>query len=102
MGSLLNAYCTQCEFRHDGIRFGSSHREETPHVPAIDEDTGEFVVAELDEDKNFSYYHEFGMNKGKRSADWIESADIFLSPDHNKCPQCGEFAMRFEGVGEWD
>ena len=102
MRVLLNAYCTQCDFRQDGVKFGAATEDDTPVVPAIDGDTGQFVAAEVDENNNLSYYHDFGMNRGKEGPGWIETFGIFLSPDHNKCPQCGEFAMRFEPVGEWE
>ena len=100
MGTLLNAYCTNCTFRQDGFKFGANSEEDTPVLPAIDE-TGAFVVAPLDPDSDLSFYHEFGMNRGKEGPGWIQSYDIFLSPDHNKCPQCGDYTMRFEAVGHW-
>ena len=102
MRTLLNAYCTKCDFRHDGVQFGAPTEDDTPVVPAIDMDTGQFVSAKFDEDNNLSYYHDFGMNRGKEGPGWIQSFDIFLSPDHNKCPKCGEYTMRFEAVGEWE
>src|SRR5688500_4303942 len=98
MVTLLKAYCTSCAFHHDGFQFGAETEEDTPHVPALDNDTGAFVVAELDPDSNLTYYHEFGMNRGKEGPGWIQSFDIYLSPDHNKCPQCGEYTMRFEAA----
>lgn len=101
MRVLLNAYCTQCDFRQDGVKFGAATEDDDPIVPAIDTDTGQFVAAEVDENNNLSYYHDFGMNRGKEGPDWIETFGVFLSPDHNKCPKCGQFAMRFEPVGEW-
>lgn len=102
MRTLLNAYCSKCDFRIDGVKFGAPTEEDTPMIPAIDQDTGQFVVEKFDEDANLSYYHDFGMNRGKEGPHWIESNGIFLSPDHNKCPKCGEFAMKFEAVGTWD
>ena len=102
MRILLNASCTQCDFRQDGIRFGAATEDDTPFIPGIDLDTGQFVADKYDEDKNRSYYHEFGMNRGKVGPGWIETFHIHLSPDHNKCPKCGEFSMRFEPVGEWE
>jgi hypothetical protein len=101
MRVLLNAYCTKCDFRRDGVKFGAATEDDTPVVPAIDNDNGQFVAEEVDENNNLSYYHDFGMNRGKEGPDWIETFGVFLSPDHNKCPQCGEYAMRFEPVGEW-
>ena len=102
MRTLLNAYCTKCDFRQDGVRFGATTEDDTPLIPAIDPETGQFVVAEFDEDNDLAYYHDFGMNRGKEGPDWIETFGIFLSPDHNKCPKCEEYAMRFEVVGEWE
>ena len=102
MRTLLNAYCTKCDFRHDGVRFGAATEDDTPLIPAIDPETNQFVVANYDEDDDLSYYHNFGMNRGKEGPDWIETFGIFLSPDHNKCPKCGEYAMRFEVAGEWE
>ena len=98
MVTLLNAYCTNCSFRHNGFQFGAATDEDTPILPAIDNDTGAFVVAPLEPDSNRAYYHEFGMNRGKEGPGWIQSYEIFLSPDHNRCPQCGEYTMRFEAV----
>ena len=102
MRVLLNASCTKCDFRQDGVRFGASTEDDTPIIPGIDIETGKFVVEKFDEDKDRSYYHDFGMNRGKEGPGWIQSFDIYLSPDHNKCPQCGEFSMKFEVAGEWE
>ena len=102
MGYLLNASCPKCSFRHDNFNYGAATEDDTPILPAIHNETGAFVVEELDPDSDLTYYHEFGMNRGKEGPGWIQSFDIFLSPDHNKCPQCGEYAMKFEVVGEWD
>ena len=88
MVTLLKAYCTNCAFRHAGFQFGAEADEDTPQVPALD-----------NPDSNLAYYHEFGMNRGKEGPGWIQSYDIYLSPDHNKCPQCGEYTMRFEAAG---
>ena len=101
MRTLLNANCSSCNYRNDVIKFGAPTDNDNPVIPGIDNETGEFVDKEFDEDSDITYYHDFGMNRGKEGPGWIESFGIYLSPDHNKCPKCGEYAMRFEVAGEW-
>ena len=87
MRTLLNAYCSKCDFRHDGVRFGAATEDDTPLIPAID-DNGQFVVAKYDEDDDLSYYHNFGMNRGKEGPDWIETFGIFH--DCDLCAYCSD------------
>lgn len=102
MGTLLNAICNNCGFTHSNIDFGSGMMERIPHVPAIRKDTEEFVVVELSDDPNLSFYHNTEMYKEPIEDYGIQYMNISLNPTSNICPSCQEYAMEFVEIGNFD
>lgn len=102
MGTMLNAICKNCGFTKGNIYFGSGMIERTPKVPAIQKDTGKFVVAEISDDPNLQFYHQREMYKDPIKDYGIQNLDISLNPSGNLCPACQEYAMDFVVTGNFD
>jgi hypothetical protein len=102
MGTLLNAICKNCGFSYSNIDFGSGMRERIPHVPAIQKDTGDFVVVPLSDDPNLRFYHKPEMYKEPIKDYGIQYIDISLNPTSNLCPSCQEYTLEFIEFGNFD
>ena len=102
MGTMINAKCTQCDFESGTIFFGTGMRTRTPKMPVIEIATGKFDVIEGLDQEAYRYYNQPDMYEGRQNDDFIQDADIYLSPENNLCPHCGVYAMRFDAVGNWD
>lgn len=102
MGSFINAYCTTCEFRQQGIMFGGGFGGKPPLVPAIRKDNGEFVISDQLDDAGLTFYHDASMYQGEITGHGIQHHDIMLNPKNNLCPACGNYTLQFEDIGNWD
>ena len=101
---MLEAKCNNCDFHVPCIYYGVGMRNEPAQIPAIEKATGAFVLAALGGEDQLRYYHHPDMYKGKVHdyMDSIQSGDILLSRHQNLCPNCGQFTMDFEEIGDWD
>lgn len=99
---MLTAFCEKCGFEQGILYYGTGFKQHTPRIPALKKDSGELILEEYTDDPNIKFYHLKEMYKGEISGDGIQSFDIHLSPEHNLCPNCGAFTMKFVEVGNWD
>ncbi len=106
MGTLLKAVCSNCDFSEEFL-FGGGMQDfdRVCNLPAIEKRTGKFVVENYFRNKtnaDLKFYNQSGMYAGEPGADYHQWMDVYLKSDHNICPLCNEFAMRFEMIGFYD
>jgi hypothetical protein len=90
-----------CGYSKDNLFFGSGMQSRTPKLLASDHVTNEIILTGAD-NKQCDFYHDPKMYKGKINNTFIQNFDLFLSPENNLCPQCKNYTLSFESIGEWD
>jgi hypothetical protein len=107
MGYILIAHCENCRFEKE-IFFGSGMDNffSVLNVPAVNSETGEFVVENILEKENLDesliFYNDKSMFKGKISEYTINWGGLKLNRKNNLCPNCITFSLTFEDVGIFD
>jgi hypothetical protein len=100
MGQIVIAKCDNCGFKQE-FTFGAGWADHMTNcsVPAIDQQTGAFVVQNYFEKSTFNgrfrFYNEPGMFEGELKWPFLESGDVALSQTANLCPHCEQFKLRF-------
>ena len=118
MGYVLKAVSNNCGFQRDQIYFGSgmSKTNTYNHVPAINMETGQFVVQniyrkfkpqlfhflEVKTVENLMFYNELVMYNMKPEDRGIYSGNVVINSNNNLCPLCLNFTMDFINTGLWD
>lgn len=107
MGVLLMAQCEKCSFEKE-VLFGSGMDNflTLAYVPAVNSETGEFVVENYlerdDLDNDLIFYNDESMYKGKLLEHPINWRGIKLNRKNNLCPNCLSYSLTFEDVGVFD
>lgn len=107
MGDLLKAHCEKCSFEKE-VFFGSGMEDflSVLNVPAVNSETGEFVVENIIEreslDENLIFYNDKSMYKGTMPEHTINWRGLKLNPRNNLCPNCQSYSLAFENVGVFD
>ena len=100
MGEILNAKCDQCGFQQQ-FRFGAGMGDHLTQcsVPAIDKQTGDFVVENYFKKDSFNgqfmFYNEPEMYHGEVDRKYIQWKEVKLKRTDNLCPNCLRFKMSF-------
>jgi len=106
MGSIVGAFCNNCGFK-EKIYYGGGRFNHTTvcNVPGINKTTGKFEVRnfyEKDKLKDFIFYNDPEMYKGRITDGALEWKDIQLKSSENLCPNCKKFEMNFMTIGDFD
>ena len=108
MGSIIDAHCTHCGFKLNGLPFGGGRAiyMEVCNVPALNRETGEMGSKNYfkkDQLKDaFDFYCDpqmFREGECKAKMDW---GNVYLRREGNYCPQCKDFTLRFSMAGWYD
>ena len=73
----------------------------TPRLLASDHSTNEIILTDEETDQ-YDFYHDPKMYKGTIEDGFIQDFDVFLSSKNNQCPQCKNYTLSFEPIGQWD
>ncbi len=108
MGQFLTAKCRECDFLREKIAFGGGrwNYQTNKPVPAINKQTGEFIVCNYYEKEQLkdtvAFYNERQMHKGEEDTSGHRFSDVVIKHENNKCPKCGNFTLDFIGTGLFD
>jgi len=102
MGYLINSGCWICGEEHESLMFGAGISQKVPIVPAMDKAANKLCAVVTGDDDHFRYYTEPTMYELSDDSEYIIWGELRLSTVNNYCPECEEFSMDFEVVGEWD
>jgi len=118
MGTLVNAVCESCGYRKDTMALfgGMIGFLDTCMIPYYCETCNilfegnlledDIYCPECGRDSVFSYEDQrAGFREDKTLFSWFVmelEKEVKLNEEGNLCPQCGEYALRFESVGDWD
>lgn len=107
MGQILFATCNNCGFQQQ-FCFGAGMGDNLTlcSVPAIDKQTGDFVVENYFEKDSFNgqfmFYNESEMYHMETDQEFIQWGEVKLNRTDNLCPNCLRFTLVFESVGCFD
>jgi hypothetical protein len=101
MGQMLFAICNNCGFQQQ-FSFGAGMDDHLTRcsVPAMDKQTGEFVVKNYFEKDSFNgqfiFYNESEMYHMETNRKFIQWKEVLLKRTENLCTNCLRFTMSFE------
>lgn len=107
MGSILTAICGGCGFKKE-IFFGGGMLNFTTvcNVPAINKNTGEFIITNYLNKSTYSdniiFYNQPEMYSGVIDEGAHQWCDVYLKRKDNYCPECKGFTLDFEFAGCFD
>jgi hypothetical protein len=102
MGHLLHSSCWICSEENEGLLFGTGFIRQVPIVPALDKSTLKVCAVAYGDHEHYNYYTDPKMYELPDEPAYIEWGELRLSRENNYCPECEEFSMDFEVIGEWD
>lgn len=105
MGYVYSAECSQCGFSSK-FRFGSgmSNVKTMLSAPAIELETGKFVVLnflEFKDNESYVFYSDPSMQSNedreakKQTINWHS---FVLNRKNNYCPRCKNFSLNFDHI----
>ncbi len=106
MGQIINAICKNCSFQKEFL-FGAGMMDFTKvcKVPAVDKETGKFVVKNYLSNKkmgNIIFYNHNDMFKGTIGDDYHSWGEINIKKEFNLCPECKLFTLNFDEIALFD
>jgi len=106
MGQIIMAVCENCGFKKEFL-FGAGMRDFTRvcSVPAIDKETGEFVVSNYFRKRKsvkLVFYNQKEMSKSSSAEGHHSWGQVVINEKFNLCPYCKSFTLRFESIGLFD
>ncbi|MCF7944351.1 MAG: hypothetical protein K9L75_02285 [Spirochaetia bacterium] len=118
MGTLITAVCEKCGYRKDLMTLFSGMIGVSEHcfIPYYCKSCSTLFEGDMLEDTIYcpecnskdvvSYEDEsLGFSEDKTSFSWHVfqiGREVKLNEKGNLCPQCREFTLKFESVGDWD
>ncbi|HZV69291.1 MAG TPA: hypothetical protein VFG10_07100 [Saprospiraceae bacterium] len=102
MSHLINSSCWICGEEYESLMFGAGISQKVLIVPAMDKATNKICAVASGDDEHFRYYTDPSMYELSDATEFITWHELQLSNVNNYCPECEEFSMDFEVVGEWD
>jgi hypothetical protein len=101
MGYILRGKCKSCGFEKE-FRFGGnkSNYKTVCMLPAIDNETGEFVELNYYDYKNseskYLFYNDKKLKKNELESDFqFRSFEVIINERDNFCPKCKTYGLNF-------